>query len=140
MKHPFPRPGAAGPQPGPKGSASLPPTQTPRPIVQVRRGRTFQPGGLPGGRAGLAAQLHAGTEPEKQTAAAGRMAKRPRRRGRRTAAGRLLLGQFTEAAPEPGEPHRPLADIYAETLAGFRGPVLADVACGQVTLPEAAVS
>ncbi|HMO65698.1 MAG TPA: hypothetical protein PKE47_10855 [Verrucomicrobiota bacterium] len=68
------------------------------------------------------------------------MAKRPRRRGRRTAAGRLLLGQFTEAAPEPGEPHRPLADIYAETLAGFRGPVLADVAYGHVprklTLPQ----
>lgn len=52
----------------------------------------------------------------------------------------LLLGQFTQAEPEPGEPHLPLADIYAETLAGFRGPVLAGVAYGHVprklTLPQ----
>lgn len=57
----------------------------------------------------------------------------------RRAAG-LLLGQFTEANPEPDEPHLPLADIYAETLADFRGPVLANVAYGHVprklTLPQ----
>ncbi|MFN0068370.1 MAG: LD-carboxypeptidase [Limisphaerales bacterium] len=57
----------------------------------------------------------------------------------RRAAG-LVLGQFTGADPEPGEPHLPLMDVYAETLAGFRGPVLAEVAYGHVprklTLPQ----
>lgn len=57
----------------------------------------------------------------------------------RRAAG-LLLGQFTEASPEPDAPHLPLPAIYEETLADFRGPVLANVAYGHVprklTLPQ----
>lgn len=52
----------------------------------------------------------------------------------------LLLGQFTAAGPEPGEPHLPLPAIYAETLGGVRGPVLANLAYGHVprklTLPQ----
>ncbi len=52
----------------------------------------------------------------------------------------LVLGQFTRADPEPDEPHLPIAAIYEETLAGFAGPILCDVAYGHVrrklTLPQ----
>lgn len=61
----------------------------------------------------------------------------------RRAAG-LLLGQFTEANPEPDEPHLPLAEIYRETLADFTRPVLANLAYGHVprklTLPQGALA
>ncbi len=52
----------------------------------------------------------------------------------------LLLGRFTEASPEPGEPHLALPEIYRETLASFAGPVLAHIAYGHIprklTLPQ----
>lgn len=46
--------------------------------------------------------------------------------------GGLLIGQFTQASPEPKEPHLSLPQILDETLAGFRGPVLADIAYGHI--------
>lgn len=52
----------------------------------------------------------------------------------------LLLGQFTEAGSEPAEPHADLTTIFAETLATFPGPILANLAYGHVprklTLPQ----
>jgi len=52
----------------------------------------------------------------------------------------LVLGEFTQATPEPKEPHFGLPEIYAETLATFPGPVLANVAYGHIprklTLPQ----
>ncbi|MCC7376285.1 MAG: LD-carboxypeptidase [Verrucomicrobiales bacterium] len=52
----------------------------------------------------------------------------------------LLVGQFTQATPEPKEPHWSLPHILDETLAEFRGPVLTNVAYGHIprklTLPQ----
>jgi muramoyltetrapeptide carboxypeptidase len=52
----------------------------------------------------------------------------------------LILGQFTQATPEPQEPHFGLPQIYAETLESFTGPVLANLAYGHIprklTLPQ----
>lgn len=52
----------------------------------------------------------------------------------------LVLGQFTQANPEPAEPHLGLPEIYQETLSEFAGPILANVAYGHIprklTLPQ----
>jgi muramoyltetrapeptide carboxypeptidase len=52
----------------------------------------------------------------------------------------LILGQFTQAAPEPREPHFGLPQIYAETLQNFPGPILGNLAYGHIprklTLPQ----
>ncbi|MGE4182709.1 MAG: LD-carboxypeptidase [Limisphaerales bacterium] len=53
----------------------------------------------------------------------------------------LVLGQFTESGPEPGErQNAALPDIYAETLKEFTGPILSQVAYGHIprklTLPQ----
>lgn len=52
----------------------------------------------------------------------------------------ILLGEFSDAGPEPGEPHLPLDVIFRETLARASGPVLAGVAYGHIprklTLPQ----
>lgn len=55
-------------------------------------------------------------------------------------AGGVVLGQFTEATPEPAEPHFGLPEIYAETLSEFQGPILSQVAYGHIprklTIPQ----
>lgn len=52
----------------------------------------------------------------------------------------VLVGQFTQANPEPKEPHLSLDQIFDETLATFRGPVLTHLAYGHIprkmTLPQ----
>lgn len=52
----------------------------------------------------------------------------------------VVLGQFTQADLEPGEPHLPLPEIFRETLGSFPGPVLSNVGYGHVprklTLPQ----
>ncbi|MBL9135822.1 MAG: LD-carboxypeptidase [Verrucomicrobiales bacterium] len=52
----------------------------------------------------------------------------------------MVVGQFTQANPEPKEPHLSLDQILAETLADFRGPVLTNLAYGHIprkmTLPQ----
>lgn len=52
----------------------------------------------------------------------------------------ILVGQFTQANPEPKEPHLSLDQIFDETLATFRGPVLTHLAYGHIprkmTLPQ----
>lgn len=52
----------------------------------------------------------------------------------------LILGRFTEANPEPKEPHMSLPEIYAETLAEFSAPAIANLAYGHIprklTLPQ----
>ncbi len=52
----------------------------------------------------------------------------------------LILGQFTAAEPELGEPHLSLAEIYRETLGSVNGPILANLPYGHIprklTLPQ----
>lgn len=52
----------------------------------------------------------------------------------------MVLGQFTKAGPEPGEPNASLPELLAETLAAFPGPVLGGLAYGHIprklTLPQ----